>query len=326
MITGGLPKLEELIQRQYANIAGIVVVKKGVFSYENYFNDHTVDDTIHIASVTKSVMSALIGIALDKGYIKSIDQNVLDYFPDYILKRGEKTIQHITIGNLLTMTAPYKYRSEPFTKVYSSGDWTKAALDLLGGKRGIGEFNYSTIGAQILSGILTDATGQSVLEFATTNLFAPLAIKAPHYTEIQNKDDYLAFLKGRNASGWVVDPEGVNTAGWGLALTARDMAKIGQLYCNNGLWDGKQIVSSKWIKESTRESSRWGELPYGYMWWIVCGTECMCYAALGDGGNVIYVNPEKNMVVAIASSFMPRAKDRIELIRKHIEPLFVEYG
>lgn len=169
-----------------------------------------------------------------------------------------------------------------------------------------------------MSGILTNATGQSVINFATENLFKPLGIKEPNNAFIQNKEDYLAFLKDKYVTGWMADPKGVNTAGWGLTLTLRDMMKIGQLYLNGGLWDGKQILSSKWIDDSTSEKSRWGELSYGYLWWIVDDG----YAALGDGGNIIFINPKKKIVVTIASRFMPRAKDRIELIRKHIMPLF----
>lgn len=313
--------LEGLIKEQYGNIAGIVIMKNGDLVYENYFNGYTIDDAIHIASVTKSIISGLMGIAIDKGYINNINQKVLEFFSNYDIKRGEKTIQKITIRELMTMTAPYKFCSEPYTKVYSSEDWTKAALDLLGGKERIGEFKYSTVGTHILSGILVSATGETVLDFATKNLFNPLEIQLPHNRVIQNKEAYLAFLKDKYVSGWVVDFNGVNTAGWGLALKPRDMAKFGQLYLNRGMWNGTQILSSKWIAESTEECSRWGELPYGYLWWIIKDNESSGYAALGDGGNVIYVCPEKELVVAIASSFKPRARDRVELIRKHIVPL-----
>jgi CubicO group peptidase (beta-lactamase class C family) len=127
-------------------------------------------------------------------------------------------------------------------------------------------------------------------------------------------------MNDKNTSGWVVDPQGNNTAGWGLFLKAADMAKIGQMYLNRGVWDGKQIVPAAWIDESTKEHSRWDErkLVYGYLWWII---DEESYAAMGDGGNVIYVNPAKKLVVAIASLFMPRAKDRIELIKAYIEPM-----
>lgn len=314
---------ENLIKTEYDNIAGIVVLKNGKKVYEGYFDGFTSEDSVHVMSVTKSIISALIGIAIDKGYIKSVDQKVLKFFPDYTLKRGEKTIQNVTIRNMLTMTAPYKYKSEPYTKVYTSDDWTKAALDLLGGRAGItGKFKYSTVGTQILSGILASATGKSVIDFATENLFQPLGIKAPRNTIIHNKEEHIAFLKDKHVSGWMVDPKGVNTAGWGLCLAPRDMAKIGQLYLNGGLYDGRRILSSKWIEDSVKEKSRWGELPYGFLWWIIDHKGSPCYAAIGDGGNVIFINPEKSIVVAITSRFMRRPKARIELITEHIVPLF----
>lgn len=125
---------ENLIKNEYSNIAGISIIKNESLIYEKYFNGYTQNDVLHISSVTKSIISVLIGIAVDKGYIKNIEQKVLEFFPDYTVKRGEKTIQNVTIKNLLTMTAPYKYASEPYTEVYKSDDWVKATLDLLGGK------------------------------------------------------------------------------------------------------------------------------------------------------------------------------------------------
>ncbi len=163
--------LEKIINSSYNNITGIIVLKNGETLYENYYNGYTANNTNHVFSVTKSIISILIGIAIDKGYIKSINQKVLDFFPDYTVKRGEKTIQSVTIKNMLTMTAPYKCKSEPYAKVFASDNWIKAGLDLLGGKRQNGEFRYSPIvGTHILSGILVKATGQSVLNFARENL------------------------------------------------------------------------------------------------------------------------------------------------------------
>ena len=276
--------------------------------YEKYFDGYTKEDVLHIASVTKSIISILIGIAIAKGYIKNIEQKILEFFPDYTIKRGEKTIQNVTIKNLLTMTAPYKYKSELYTKVYSRDDLVKAALDLLGGKSEIGEFKYTTVGINILSGVLTNATGQSVIGFGKEKLFKPLGTKVPKNAFIQNKEEYLTFLKDKYVTGWIADPKGVNTAGWGLTLRPRDMIKIGQLYLNGGEWNSEQILSSQWIEDSTKEKSQWGELSYGYLWWIVDD----CYAALGDGGNVIFIDTKKEMIVTIASRFMPRAKNRIE--------------
>ena len=315
--------LERAINSDYSNVTGIVVQKNGIKVYENYFNGYTADNAVHVYSVTKSVFSVLIGIAIDKGYIKSLDQRVLDFFPDYIVETGEKTIQGVTIINLLTMTAPYKYKTEPYEKFFASQNPIQDALDLLGGDGSIGEFNYSAVGGtHILSGILVRATGQSVLDFARENLFSPLGINVPHNVVLRNREEHFAIMNDKNASGWVVDPQGINTASWGLFLTPADMAIIGQLYLNGGIWAGRQIVSAEWIAESTREHSRcnqWGNLAYGYLWWIV-GRDS--YAALGDGGNVIYVNTKKKMVISIASLFIPDARDRIELIKKYILPAF----
>jgi CubicO group peptidase (beta-lactamase class C family) len=264
----------------------------------------------------------LIGIALDKGYIKSTDQKVLEFFPGYTIKRGEKTIQGVSIENMLTMTAPYKYKSAPYTKYFTSEDWVKASLDLLGGKKSVGDFRYTpVIGPDILSGILVNATGQSVLDFAREHLFTPLGITVAASVTFADKEEQLAFYKAKGISGWVADPKGINTAGWGLTLTAMDMAKIGQLFLDGGKWDCRQIVSAKWIDESIKEHSHWEEqgLRYGYLWWVGIGDG---YAAVGDGGNVIYISPGKNMVVSIVSLFKPTAKDRIEFIVKYVEPIF----
>lgn len=315
-----LPKeLIELIKSEYDNISGIVIKKSGNTIYENYFHDYNTNDTIHIASVTKSIVSILVGIAIDKGYIKSIEQNILDFFPDYIIKKREKTIQKVTIRHLITMTAPYKFKSEPY-KVYSSEDWTKSVLDLLGGKTLSEDFKYTTIGLQALSGVLINATSKSLLDFATENLFSPLDIKPPENFRIHNKEEHFAFLKDKYVNGWVVDPNRVNTSGWGLTLTTRDIAKIGQLYLNKGKWNNQQIISSKWVTDSTRKHSQWNDLQYGYLWWIIDGKENKRYAAIGDGGNIIYIDTEEECIIAITSRFKPRAKDRIELIEKYILP------
>ena len=141
---------------------------------------------------------------------------------------------------------------------------------------------------------------------------------------LNSKDKQLAFNKATNISGWVNDKTGINTAGWGLTLSPMDMAKIGQLYLDDGIYNGKQIVSTKWIKESTKEHSRWKKLnlPYGYLWWIDNEKE-HTFAAMGDGGNVIYVNKDKNIVVSIASLFKPNVTDRLEFIKEYIEPIFL---
>jgi len=315
--------MEDAVASDYNNMTGIVIMKDGKAAYEKYFNGYTEANRFQIFSVTKSIISILFGIALDKGYIDSIDRKILDFFPEYTVKRGEKTIQNVTIKDMLTMTVPYKYRFNPFTKYFTSIDWVKFSLDVLGGKGNIGEFRYAPIvGPDILSGILVKATGRSVLDFAKENLFIPLGITVEKSVTFHSKEEQMAFYKATDVSGWAASPTGVNTAGWGLTLSSADMAKIGQLFLNGGIWNGKRIVAEKWVSDSTSEQSRWKQrsLPYGYLWWI-CEQD-NSYAAMGDGGNIIYVSPNKNMAAAITSLFCPRAKDRIEFIKKYVEPIF----
>lgn len=321
MINEKYKDLNSLISQDYSNISGIEVFIKNQPKYEYYADGYSKDSTIHVASVTKSIFSILVGIAIEKGYIGSIEDRVLDYFPDYSLKRGEKTIQKLAIRHLLTMTAPYKFKSEPYTRVYSSDNWTIAALDLLGGKGRIGDFKYTTAGIQVLSGIISNSTNMKVIDFANENLFYPLDIRVLNNIKISGKDDYLNFIKNRVGSGWVVGPESANTAGWGLTLRARDMVKIGQLFLNKGIWGREEIVPSKWIEDSVRQQSSWDSKKYGFLWWVI---DDSTYAAIGDGGNIIYVSTKKEMVVAIASQFKSRVRDRIELIKNHIEPVLTD--
>ena len=315
-------ELEQKINTEYGNMTGIVILKDGIVSYEKYFQGCTADSCVHVYSVTKSVISVLVGIALDKGYIKNVEDKVLDYFPEYKVKKGETTLPNITLKDMLIMTVPYKYRFfAPYIRYFTSNNWVKFSLDLLGGHGKIGTFRYAPlIGPDILSGILVKATGMSVLDFAKEKLFGPLGIKVKTNLLFQNKEEQIAFNQSTDMSGWVVDPAGIHAAGWGLTLTPMDMAKIGQLYLNDGIWEGRQIVSPGWVKESTMEHSCWKKrnLPYGYLWWV----DEDGFAAMGDGGNIIYVNTKKKLVVSMAALFVPKAKDRIELIKKYIEPAF----
>lgn len=321
--------LHELVKTQQPNICEITVIQNGSIQYEGFWNGFARGDALNVMSVTKSVMALLMGIAIDKGYLKCISQRVMEFFPDYAVKRGEKTIYDVTIRHLLTMSAPYKYRSEPWKKVCTSPDWTIAALDLLGGRSGItGDFKYSTLGIQILCGILEHATGLRVIDFANQYLFALLGIPQHTMHGDSSKEDQFDFLmnKGPRKNEWYCDPQNCVTAGWGLTLSATDMAILGEMCLNQGVYHGKRIVSEEWIDEMTTPYRKLGEefgnLSYGYLWWIT-DADAHHYAAIGDGGNVIYVNTDKNMVVGVASTFKPRIFDRIDFIETKLLPYFV---
>ena len=230
-------KLEAAIAADYGNIAGMVVRKDGETVYERYFGGCTAESRLNVFSVTKSIISILLGIALDRGCLGSIDQQVLEFFPEYTPKRGEKTIQRITIRDMLTMTAPYKYRSTPYTKYFTSPDWVRFSLDLLGGKGPVGEFRYAPlIGPDILTGILTRVTGQSVLDFAKEHLFAPLGIPVEQSITFRSREELMAFYESTDLRVWAADPAGVNAGGWGLTLSPMDMANIGELILHGGVY------------------------------------------------------------------------------------------
>lgn len=323
-------EIYNLVSSTQENICQITAIRNGVAIFNDTWHGYKKSDTVHVMSVTKSVVSLLIGIALDLKLIKNIDQPVLDFFPEYKIKRGEKTIQHVTVRHLLTMTAPYKYRSEPWTKVCSSDDWTVAALDLLGGRAGIsGEFKYSTLGIHLLTGIISKTSGLSTVDFANKYLFSLLEI-APRTSYLaKTAEEHKTFTISKMPHGniWFVDPQGVGAAGYGLCLSAEEMAKIGVMCLKDGLYNGKRIVSTDWIKESTKPNIRcdgfFKDMLYGYLWWIIDERKHI-YAAIGNSGNVIYVNPTDEIVIAIAGTFKPTVFNRIEFIQKHLEPLLLE--
>ena len=187
------------------NIRQIVAYKDNILEIEEYNEGFSKEDTMNVMSVTKSIISLLIGIAIDKGYINSVNDKVMDYYKDiYTPKRGEKTIYDVTIKHLLTMTAPYKGKSEPWKKVCTSNDWSLTILDSLGGRNGItNEFRYHTLGTQILLGIIRVASGMNILDFANEYLFKPLGIEARVNANCTSAEDQFAYLMNRENHGKV---------------------------------------------------------------------------------------------------------------------------
>jgi len=258
-------QIRQAIAAEYANTLGLVVYKNGEIVLEEYFNGANREESVHTFSIVKSIVAILIGIAIDKGYIKSVNQRVLDFFPDYRLKRNQEQLKDVSIENFLTMTVPYKFKSEPWTKVCTSEDWGLAILPQIGGKQAIGEqFHYSTLGVHLLSDIIKVATGMDMKTFATKYLFEPLGIKEVPIANVYDRKSQEEFYKARNNRGWVKDPNDNYTAGWGLSMTTDDFAKIGVMVLNKGEYKGQRIVSEEYINAMLAEH----EEGYGYLWWI----------------------------------------------------------
>ena len=307
------------------NIRQIVAYKDNQIEIEEYQGGFSKEDTMNVMSVTKSVTALLVGIAVDKGFIKGVDDYVMDYYKDiYTPKRGEKTIYDVTIKHLLTMRAPYKGKSEPWTKVCTSNDWTRTTLDILGGRKGItNEFRYHTLGVQILLGIVKESSGMNVLEFANEYLFKPLGIASRTNANCTSKEDQFEYLMNKEDHGkvWFMDPTDMPTAGWGLSLSAYEMAQIGLTVLNRGIYNNTRIVSEQWIDLMTKSyvstDEKFGNQDYGFLWWLPHRTEDVI-AAIGDGGNVIYINRKHQIVVAVTAYFKPMVFDRVEYIEKNI--------
>ncbi|MDO4416389.1 MAG: serine hydrolase [Erysipelotrichaceae bacterium] len=322
-------QLHRLIEESSANennITQIHVIHNGRTICDDCWHGFHTDDAMNVNSVTKGVMALLCGIAVDKGYL-SIDQKVMDFFPDYKVKRTEKTIYEVTVKHLLTMSAPFKFTYEPWKKICTSDDWTKAALDFLGGRKGITDkFRYTTLGIQILAGILESAAHEKCIDFANRYLFEPLGIPAHVIHGDSSKEDQLDFLMNKNPrkNEWYSDPQNTVTAGWGLCLSARDLALIGELVLNEGQYEGKRIISENWISQMTavthKLGERFGYMNYGYLWYQPYDDKPV-YASIGDGGNIIYVNREKDISAGFTGTFRPRIFDRVEFIEKSVLPM-----
>jgi CubicO group peptidase (beta-lactamase class C family) len=258
-----------------------------------------------VHSVTKSVTSALIGIALDQGYLKNVNQKLCEFFPEYITDDLDPRKKEISLKHLLTMSTGLKWNDwGPEMRFwYTSPNWAKFTIELPQEKNPGAVFNYNSSTSHLLSIILSKSTKTGTLNFAKQNLFEPLGIQSAY---------------------WHQDPQGYYIGGFGLALSARDLAKIGFLYLNNGYWNGQPIVSEYWVRESTGQQIQanqhpiYGSFGYGYQWWVKKVDGCSSFRAWGRRGQFIVVVPELDLVIAVTSDpAQPHPPTSI-----HYSPLF----
>lgn len=269
------------------------------------------DDSIgSLYSCTKSVLSALIGIAHDKGFLKSMDQPITDFLAHPVEISG--ALSEITLKHLLTMTPGFEWPD--FDKPYNTFKKAEDPVAFVFQQPLISApgsaFTYNSGGSHLLSVILTEATGMSALAFAKEYLFGPLQFRSARWME----------------------RAGVNEGGTGLSLYGRDLAKFGQLFAMNGRWDDKELISSEWVEQSTKLHHR-GLLHYdppiyggyGYHWWHSPEShngQVDCYFAFGHGGQYLLIAPELELVIVIRKEVTKR-NDAIlarKLIFEHIIP------
>jgi CubicO group peptidase (beta-lactamase class C family) len=278
-------------------LKSLAIWQNGELIVERYINGGTSDQLHDIRSASKSILSAILGIALKDGYIKSLDQKPIDFFPEYITDDLDPKIYDLTIRHLITMKSGFKIveSAKIYAQLYASSDWVDHIIHLPFGEQPGKKFNYHSFNTHLLSATLTKAIGMSTLEYARSALFEPLGI-----TNVK----------------WNQDPKGYHIGGWGLYLNARDMLKFGMLYLNRGVFDGISIIPEKWIEWSTSPSTgvmgtyysgRNQSYCYGFLWWIKrVGETIDIPFAMGHGGQRIAFIPEVNAVLVTQAEPNPK--------------------
>jgi CubicO group peptidase (beta-lactamase class C family) len=277
-------KLAEGLQELWENktpIDSILIIRNGYLVLDAYFYPYEPSFPHNLESVTKSVTTSLIAIADEQGKLQ-LDKPIISFFPERTTANLDQRKESITVRHLAGMvngmSSGCLYGDVPtLQSMFDTADWVQAALD----REMVGDpgetFCYDSPGMHLLSAILQQTTGMTELEFARKYLFEPLGIEEVY---------------------WEPDPQGY-THGWGdLWLKPPDAAKIGYLFLNNGVWEGRQIVPSAWIAEATKTRVSTGTIDgYGYGWWVADDS----YFALGHWGQYIRVYPEAKAVVVITA-------------------------
>lgn len=294
-------------------MSGIVVIRGGYLVFEHYFRGFHERSYHAIASITKSVLSALVGIALSRSYLAGLDQPVAEFFLELDRLEVDPRVRGITVRHLLSMTAGWTPRDLEMTEFANNAGLVATALQRPMSHDPGTSFWYDNLGAHLLSVLLSRATSMSTAEFGRQALLGPLGIwtdETPRFlwkTEAGGPHTFHRFALWDEATGlpWKVDPSGYTTGYAGLHLTVRDMATFGYLFLNGGWWDGAQLVPHDYVQESARPQSTGGppgKAAYGYLWWTPIQDPHGMYFGLGFGGQYLYVVPDLDLVVAIASA------------------------
>jgi CubicO group peptidase (beta-lactamase class C family) len=285
----------------FEQVRAIVVCVHDRPVFERYYHGSAAT-TGNVFSVTKSVMSVLIGIALDERKLRDVDQTLAELLPAYTASMPA-AVKAVTLRQVLTMTAGLPPDPADLPALGTSDDWVGTIL-MEGTQQPAGQgFAYSSGGSHLLSAILRQATGRSTLEYARAKLFTPLGISTvPAAEPVAGEESRPAY--DRAGFAWPTDPQGNHVGFSYLKLTARDMDKLGQLWLNQGRWAGRQLVSAAWVNESTTSQVETQSTPeqYGYQWWVTTADGHRAFAAMGYGGQLIEVVPDLDLVTVVAST------------------------
>lgn len=273
--------VEKVSEKAYYK--SFLIIRNGYLVLEKYHSDNNKYTMDLVYSVTKSYVSALIGIAIHQGYIESVNSKVLDFFPHYFNNNIDARKLDITVGHLLTMSSGFDQEENLNKKANNARNMIESiiASDLQFDPGT--DFLYSTHSTHLLSGIIHKVTGKTTLQYLYSELLKPAGIKSIIWTKDQN---------------------GIYFGGAGMFLAPRDMARFGYLYLNGGRLEGKQIIPEEWINQSvinhrqyTEEWNEMKEVGYGYLWWTGKLKGYPVYFASGFGGQWILVIPDLDMII-----------------------------
>jgi CubicO group peptidase (beta-lactamase class C family) len=301
-------------------IRAVLVSHHGRLVVERYY-DSDVDDHAEVRSVTKSVMATLVGVALREGRLPNIDATLGDLLPQHRSIMDART-EGITVRQLLTQTAGYTRRQ--VDNIVPDRP-TVPQLLKLGPENPPGAgFEYQDGGPHLLSAVIGEVTHQTTLDYARRVLFEPLDIQTRPAYEGSLFDTDEPKVEKIKTFGWLRDHEGIHCGSFGLKLTGRDLVKLGELYRQNGVYNGQRILDESFVREATQAQS--GDLPgsdYGYLWWVTPVRGEPAYSAMGLYGQLVVVVPSRELVVAIstrASPLSPSPEGQLWIVETAILP------
>ena len=303
---GPLAQLEVYAQETDI-LRSILIVRSGYIAFENYYHGWAQNKYQNVNSVTKSVTSALVGIALREGYLQGLDQTLLSFFPEYRPHNLDPRKQAITLRHLLSMTSGYQVPPRDVETFLDDTSSLEKMLDRPLDHNPGEAYGYDDVSCHFLSLILHRVTKMPLARYAQTRLFEPLGIwrdeqgtSSPWLTGTRSADTPHPFALWNDQEDilWSVDSQGNYPAGMGLQLTTREMAKFGFLYLNRGQWNGQEIVGENYVQESlTRHSVTTRGGPYGYLWYLPLYNGHPSFLAIGFGGQLIGVFPDLDTIV-----------------------------
>jgi CubicO group peptidase (beta-lactamase class C family) len=271
-----LKMFEFILSSSTLDFHSAIIIRHGHIITEAYWAPYHKNTTHNIKSVTKSIMSALVGLSLEKNHLTNLGQKVSEFYSEYT---NDSLKRNISLHDLLTMCSGLDWKEDAGPSPYDLNSWTKVTMKYEPGEI----FEYNTALTHMMSAILTKACGESTKDFADEWLFKPLGI---------------------NNYQWRKSEDGIYYGGSDLFMTSRDMAKFGLLFLNDGIWNNKSIVPKEWVKQSTsvrvhipKDLAYAVGLEYGYWWWI----QEKAYMAWGAGGQYIIVNPDLDLVVVFTA-------------------------